>query len=631
MAVGFPPVSVFPLEIDSDRTLFLVYDTAQSVLTVNNPAWSEEIEIQPVGAEEEELWADNGFANISGELFYYDSVQKDENGKVFKLKRCARSIGGEKTRFNPTGTYVRGLIVAEHHNQLVDAVIKTERFIGIDECEDEDTLECRLQSIDTCPICVEDFDCPVVVFSFSLDENEGSNCEGIIANYNVEIQGTFTNFLIDFGDGNTTTETSGQHVYAINASIDPVVTVSNSKCEIVQTPNARDAFGDLPENIIDDLNLIPIPIIEPFPDVSIPDFDIASPDLEFPPITFPCLAFDGIDLAIALPSLINALLPSLIVFDPLPNIPSTITFIDAPNIPSVIEFIGGIDIPSVIEFTNLPDIPDTINFGPAPTLGPVNWGTPPTLGPVNFGPVPSFNRISFAPCPSCVVTFGPAPTISVDWGVPPILSCYVSVICPSSAAAAHSFSAMSLGDEFIDEFENDTIQLESESIGIPSEIKIVPPEFPEIELKHNLPSSIKVEGLEIPNIIQILGGEEIPHIIRVESNIPERIVLDASNIPEAIKLDTKDIPEFIKLAIPESWPEILINASAIPHEIRVVGIPETIELKGTIPSEITIKAPEDLEIPLVYRGGPIPLEFGVKNFGKDEMDEPCFAIIPCKK
>jgi len=53
-----------------------------------------------------------------------------------------------------------------------------------------------------------------------------------------------------------------------------------------------------------------------------------------------------------------------------------------------------------------------------------------------------------------------------------------------------------------------------------------------------------------------------------------------------------------------------------------------------MPSEITanVKVPDNFEIPLVYRGGPIPVQMDIKNLtGSTDDDTPCFAIIPCAK
>ena len=142
--MAFPPAPSFPKSIDSDYTLFLVHNTAETKICDENAAWSQEIEIIPVGENQRELWSDNGFANISGELFYYDSVSKNEYGKVHRLKGCARNLGGEKTKWNKRGTWVRGYVVAEHHNQLVDTVLKMEDFVGINFDERQETLDWRI-------------------------------------------------------------------------------------------------------------------------------------------------------------------------------------------------------------------------------------------------------------------------------------------------------------------------------------------------------------------------------------------------------------------------------------------------------------------------------------------------------
>src|SRR5581483_1984071 len=123
MASGFPPVPVYPAGYDDDRTLYLVYNTSETVTTADNAPWSEEIPIKPVAFDADEIWATNGFANIDGELFYYDSVGFDNNGKINKLKRCARNLGGTHTHFNPQGSEVRGFVIAEHHNQIVEAIL----------------------------------------------------------------------------------------------------------------------------------------------------------------------------------------------------------------------------------------------------------------------------------------------------------------------------------------------------------------------------------------------------------------------------------------------------------------------------------------------------------------------------
>ena len=82
--------------------------------------------------------------------------QNDITGKINKLKRCARNLGGKKTQYNQVGTWVRGFVVAEHHNQLVDATIAVEQF-SIE-------LEAKLALLQEVPQCLNDNDCPSVTF-----------------------------------------------------------------------------------------------------------------------------------------------------------------------------------------------------------------------------------------------------------------------------------------------------------------------------------------------------------------------------------------------------------------------------------------------------------------------------------
>jgi hypothetical protein len=75
---------------------------------------------------------------------------------------------------------------------------------------------------------------------------------------------------------------------------------------------------------------------------------------------------------------------------------------------------------------------------------------------------------------------------------------------------------------------------------------------------------------------------------------------------------------------------IRVDGSEIPDVIKVVGIPDVIEVK--MPSEIVAKleVPENLEIPLVYKGGPVPIQFDTSNLLEGE-ERACFALVPCNK
>ena len=166
MANYFPPSPNYPTSYDNEYTLFLVYNTSETITTADNLPWDDEILIKPVAADQNEIWADNGFANIDGELFYYDAVEKDINGKIFKFKRCARNLGGTHTKHNKIGSEVRGFVIAEHHNQLADAIINIENFVGENFSTDKNTLDWRIRHLQSLPTIYDDFTCPDVSFDF---------------------------------------------------------------------------------------------------------------------------------------------------------------------------------------------------------------------------------------------------------------------------------------------------------------------------------------------------------------------------------------------------------------------------------------------------------------------------------
>ena len=822
MPTGFPPQIAYPLALDSDRTLYLVYNTSEARTTAENSAWEEEIRIVPVGDCQQEIWAENGFANISGEMFYYDAVEKNvpagsgatfgnvkvdskgsilsisvlsggqgyclpeiavkgkgtgarlkavvsggsiervevvkpgigyENGstvlelegKTFKLKRCLRSMGGKPTKFNPSGTWVRGFVVAEHHNQIVDATMSIERYIF--------DLEDRVAKLEDEPVCSDDAYCADVTLETNVSQDP-EGCRVTTMQYSVIVNGTFSTFMLDFGDGQSTSSIqSGTHTYASGANIDPVVTVVGSDCTVVQTPISRDS-STVPEVTGEITFVIPIPQVPNFPEIFIPDFQQPNPQIELPQIVFPCLnvtPIGGTDINI--PSIIN-IVPPVISFVPPSMSPVSFTFGPAPTI-SPASFTFGLAptiSPASFTFGPAPKIsPASFTFGPAPTISPASFtfGPAPTISPASFtfapaptispasftfGPAPKISPASFTfgPAPKispASFTFGPAPKVSpasfnwgtppkisgtsfdwgkppsvtgsfywgntpsvtgsfywgdtpsvtasvnwgnipsvtgsftwgdyvpsvtgsftwgdvpsitaslswdnppkvsIEWGNVPTLSCVVTVECGGSQGAGFR-RTNTLDENFVDDFNTDNFDIEIGDIGIPSEIKVVVPKFPDIKITHDIPNFIDIKS-DIPNKIVLYQADLIPKEIKIvnESVIPSVIALDSSSVPNSIRIDATSVPGFISL-IPVNIPStIRLDGSEIPEFIRVVGIPESIEVK--MPSEIVarLEVPENLEIPLVYKGGPVPIQFDTSNLlGGDE--QACFALVPCNK
>jgi hypothetical protein len=613
--MAFPPVPLYPEAIDTDYTLFLVYNTSEARLAENNAPWSQEVDIVPVASDKPEIWADNGFATIEGELFYYDEVEKNAYGKVTKLKGCSRQLGGENTKQNERGTWVRGFVVAEHHNQLVTGIMKTQNFIGYNFDPRQATLDWRIRNLQELEVVFDDFDCPDVTFTFNITED--SPVTGKVATFSLQISppGTINNFRLDFGDGNfTTTELDGTHRYAVNARVDPVVTIANDKCEIIQTPTARDNPAE-PTPQIAEVFESWIPEIPPIPDFNCVPCEVPEPDIELPPLVFPCISLEG--QIGPLPSVITG--PDI-------NLVSNVT-ITGPDEPvqilhSTVTITGGVNIPNIIIID--PPVPPTIIVDP-----PI----PPTIVIV-----PPQSQITLE------LDATELPRLEVDWGAPPemevALTMAKNVKTPEKFAVDPEIVGQ-FGEEFADLFEaSETMKVEYETVGIPEEIKIIPPDMPKVKFDtKDIPKEIKLKGVEIPKDIKIHGPE---------SPIPNSIKLDGSELPEAVDLVykgkaipvdvtttvelkmEKEIPQKILVEMPKPIPEKIVLEHDLPRSITLEG-PESIPI--SIPEGLTIplEMPEDMPpVEMVYRGAPIEVKITMDEIiNKDADGRQCVMIVPC--
>ena len=288
-----------------------------------------------------------------------------------------------------------------------------------------------------------------------------------------------------------------------------------------------------------------------------------------------------------------------VTFDPMPPIP-----------PILISFTGDA-------------IPVNVDWGIIPPVGVV-WGPTPTIDPIQFGPA-NISPVQFGPANISPVQFGPAPPLTVTWGPTPTLECNVTVTCPNSAMAAQSNKNFT-EEDFVDDFES--MEIETEGIGIPSEIIIRAPKFPEIKIQH-----------DIPEFIELKAPDSIDLNVKLESNLPKSIELNSSKLPKSIQLLTNGLEKgilldssnvSIKLEMPMELPKLQIDTSKLSEGIPVTGIPDSIQVN--MPSEITAKfeLPKDLEVPLVFKGDPIPLKLDTSSFNDDD-DGPCFRLQPCGK
>lgn len=615
--MAFPPVPVFPEGIDSDYTLFLVYNTTETRLCDDNSPWAQEVSVVPVNADQGDIWADNGFGNIEGELFYYDSVDRNVYGKVINLKGCARNLGGSKTKFNVKGTWVRSYVIAEHHNQLVDSMLQSENFVGYNFDTRKETLDWRIRNLKALNIIFDDYNCPDISFTFNIISDNPET--GIVAQYEIVIAqpSSVNNFRLDFGDGQfTTSALTGTHVYAINTNIDPIVTVGNDQCTVIQSSVTRTNPNEptVPTTTVFD---IPIPDVPPVPDFTIVPCTVPEPEIIIPTIMPPCFSFEG----------------------QIGPLPSSITITNSINMVSSVTFTGlsnSINMVSNASITIIGDIPSMIYVDVPPTIV-IEPPIPPTIVVI------ASNAASFA----LGVNYADVPNIQVDWGAPPPMEVSLAFAkqprkVPITQALHNEF-----GMEFADLFEAaDHLKVEYETVGIPSEIKIIAPEFPKMEIDaSNIPSTIKVDiqDCNIPKEIFVhTEGVLKTGVIKIDNVIPDSIQVK-HDMPTTIEVVGIEIPKMIEVVMRDKLPERIFveMVKPIPEKIMVEGFPEflkvdmprSIEVTG-IPDFIPIKFPDEIpQMELVYRGAPIEMKVVMDPFTKSQTPEGmtnCVMITPCR-
>lgn len=211
--------------------------------------------------------------------------------------------------------------MAEHHNQLARAIVNVENLIGNSTTEDQDTLTWKINDLISIPPILDDYGSPEV--NFVCDVGESNPASGTIFNYNTTINGTITNFVLDFGDGSTEVNNlSGSHTYPPNFEINPVLTIFTPNSTLVLTCSENKNVNSL--NLVVPLaqGVAPVefPLIPNFPEIIFPDFTPVPVTINFPPVVFPSINIGPLGP-------INV--PSVITFDPPSGIPSVITFADA--------------------------------------------------------------------------------------------------------------------------------------------------------------------------------------------------------------------------------------------------------------------------------------------------------------
>ena len=481
---------------DDDRSLFLVYDVSEARLSADCPPHAETVSVVPSEPGRPEVWPDSGFATVGGELLYHGSVKKGGDGRAVALTDCSRSLNGEPSVFQPAGTWVRGLVVAEHHNRLAGAVMRAQDFVGRNFDPRTETLDWRIRNLAELEVAADDHTCPEVTLDWFVLEDHP--VRGVLARFLISIESGGGAFRLDFGDGtSTTTERVGTHRYGPGTRVDPVLTVTTATCETVITPPGRTEGTDpRPQTATTfDFPLPEFPNIPDFVPVT-PEFN--EPEVVLPPIVFPCLSVQGsigpIPSEITGPSLPS----SILIESPTPvNLPHSVVTIEG----------GQIQIPSYV-------------FVDAPTEISV------------IDDIPSVISVVQSVVEAIPLSADGLDALKLD--VAPLADLRVGLALPKRKKLVPAEGDFEdFGGEFGDLREAAAFrEVEVEELGIPEEIRITAPEsLPPIEIRADgLPSVIRVdaEGLSVPSkiefgdhglpgLVRIEGGEKVPSVVRVDA------------------------------------------------------------------------------------------------------------------
>jgi hypothetical protein len=420
--------------------------------------------------------------------------------------------------------------------------------------------------------------------------------------------GGVANFRLDFGDGTfTVSALQGTHTYALNATIDPIVTISNDQCQMIQSPVTRDNPQEPPE-VVTQVFDFPVPEIPPIPDFTVVPCTLPEPEFNIPPIVTPCVSLTG-----------GGGFPSVII-GPDINMVSQVEIIgptnpiNFPN--SVVTIEGGFSLPSHI----FVDMPPTIVIDP-----PI----PPTIVVIASG-------VQSLATSVMNLNWGDMPNLKVDWSDMPTQTVQMQMVS-AKPVQSKSLNALSVqnefGNEFADLFHADNhMTVEYEQMDFPTSINLVVPDIPDIGINaDNIPKTIEIqlEEAKLPEVFRT-------GIFRLESDLPSELTL-RHNLPEHMELITSDdFPRQLELVPSDDLPRQieLVMVKPFPTSIQVEGMIDVITVTGLEPfmNGLKLLPPDTMpQVEMVYNGPPLEVKLTMDRIiGTDENgNKNCMMLVPC--
>ena len=232
--------------------------------------------------------------------------------------------------------------------------------------------------------------------------------------------------------------------------------------------------------------------------------------------------------------------------------PSEITFISPPDIPSEITFISPPTIPSEITFGPAPSL--TVDWGTPPSLNCTVTVACPSSGPAfNYRSMDGINdlddpslsvEINDIGIPSIIKVIAPViPDIKILHDIPALIR-IESFKIPDKITLVSDFD---IPKEIKITSDNIISEIKLVAENLPSTIKLESdlPKFIRLDIPEDFPRSIKIDASGIPDKIQVVG---IPPSIEIVGNIPSEIKLVMPEKPE-IELVYKGSPIDVKIQL----------------------------------------------------------------------------------
>jgi hypothetical protein len=315
------PFSMFPQSIDDISSLYEVFNTSEAKLIQDFVIQDDILYIKPREWNEPRRWSHNGgFINIEGELIYYKDVNvenspnppttgstfsffedptisadiKAEYQRVIAFKNLVRISGFGTTgiRSHFVGEWVRGYVMAEHHNALRQAILGIETLIGIDNSTDHTSVDYRLRDLADLNVEKDDTNCPYGIYWYKiLEDNESSQT----VQFFINIIGDYDSFSLLPENGAIPINNDFSPIYTYNkinvnpdTSHNTFITNSSSPAKASLTVNYKNCCSCLSSS---DVICEPCefePVIPDIPTLTCPQIiipEVPQPVFECPEIT----------------------------------------------------------------------------------------------------------------------------------------------------------------------------------------------------------------------------------------------------------------------------------------------------------------------------------------------------------